>query len=136
MILLDTNVIAELMRIQPDDRVVDWTDRQPPESLFLSGITVDEIRFGIELLPPGRRRERLTRVFSRICALFSERTLVFDAAAAAKSAAFRAARQRMGQPMGLADAQIAGVASSNAMALATLNLKDFRDIALPLREPR
>ena len=66
MILLDTNVISESMRIAPDRRVMSWLDRHPASSLFLCAITVDEIAFGIEVLPSGRKRTRLAAVFSRI----------------------------------------------------------------------
>ena len=57
MILLDTNVLSEAMRVEPDGRVMRWLDGHPPSVLFLSAVTVDEILFGIEILPPGRKRE-------------------------------------------------------------------------------
>ena len=136
MILLDTDVISEVMRHQPDARVIAWMDRQPAASLFLSAITVDEITFGIRLLPSGRRRRRLTRVFSQITDLFSGRILGFDEGAAVESARFRAERRLLGKPMGHADAQIAGVAKSRGMALATRNARDFRELDLAVLEPR
>ena len=136
MILLDTNVISESMRIAPDRRVMSWLDRHPASSLFLCAITVDEITFGIEVLPSGRKRTRLAAVFSRIIDLFSERIIAFDTRAATESAKFRGQRRLAGSPMSLGDSQIAGVAKSRGCALATLNARDFRDIDLSVLEPR
>lgn len=135
MILLDTNVLSESMRIEPDARLIDWMDRQRASNLFLSAVSVDEITFGIEVLPSGRRRNRLRRVFSDIADAFDARILAFDDAAARESAGIRAHRQRIGRPMSLADSQIAGIARSNDLSLATLNARDFEDIDLPLVAP-
>lgn len=136
MILLDTNVISESMRVAPDRRVMSWLDRHPASSLFLCAITVDEITFGIEVLPSGRKRTRLAAVFLRIIDLFSGRIIAFDTRAATESAKFRGQRHLAGSPMSLGDSQIAGVAKSRGYALATLNARDFRDIDLSVLEPR
>jgi predicted nucleic acid-binding protein len=136
VILLDSNVISESMRIAPDRRVMSWLDRHPASSLFLCAITVDEITFGIEVLPSGRKRTRLAAVFSRIIDLFSGRIIAFDTRAATESAKFRGQRRLAGSPMSLGDSQIAGVAKSRGYALATLNARDFRDIDLSVLEPR
>lgn len=127
-----TVVLSESMRVQPDEGVIRWLDSHPPSSLFLSAITVDEITFGIELLPPGRKRMRLTRAFSRIVDAFSERIVPFDITAATESARFRARRRLAGSPMSLADSQIAGTAKSRDFSLATLNTRDFHGIDLAL----
>ena len=136
MILLDTNVVSEGMRVEPDSRIIQWLDRQPASGLFISAITIDEITFGIAILPSGRRRRQLADVFSRIVDVFAERVLPFDVAAAAESAKFRAQRRLNGKPMSLADSQIAGVAKSNSFALATLDIRDFQGIDLTVLEPR
>lgn len=136
MILLDTNVISASMRDEGDANVTRWMDRQPASTLFLSAITVDEITFGIEVLPAGRRRSRLARIFTEIISAFSGRVLAFDTDAAIESARFRGQRQQNGLPMSLADSQIAGIASSNGFSLATMNLRDFTGIALTVIEPR
>ena len=140
MIVLDTNIVSEGMRRAPDPGIIAWLDRQPASGLFLSVITVDEISYGIEILPDGRRdgrrKERLARVFSDIVSGFAGRVLTFGQDAALASARFRAGRRRMGMPMSLADSQIAGVAKSNAFALATLNADDFQGIDLEIRVPR
>ena len=129
-------MISEVMGQQPDARVIAWMDRQSAASLFLSAIIVDEITFEIRLLPSGRRRRRLTRVFSQITDLFSGRILGFDEGAAIESAGLRAMRRLLGKPMGSADAQIGGVAKSLGMALATRNARDFRELDLAVLEPR
>ena len=127
------------MRVGPDPRVIDWLDRHPASSLFLCATarsTVDEIAFGIEVLPSGRKRSRLAAAFSRIIDVFSERIIAFDTRAATESAKFRGRRHLAGAPMSLGDSQIAGVAKSRGYALATLNVRDFRDIDLTVLEPR
>ena len=136
MILLDTNVISDSMRIRPDSRVLDWLDRHPASTLFISAITVDEIGFGIEVLPAGRKKTRLANVFSRILDVFSERVISFDAKAAVESAKFRGQRRVQRTPMSLADSQIAGIAKSKGFALATLNSQDFQGIDLIVFDPR
>ncbi len=135
MILLDTNVVSETMRADPDVRIIHWMDRQLASRLFLSAISVDEIVFGIEVLPPGRRKTRLAEVFLAITGAFDGRILSLDRKAARESAVFRANRQRIGRPMSLADSQIAGIAKSNDLSLATLNTLDFEHIDLVLRQP-
>ena len=113
-----------------------WLDGHPPSVLFLSAVTVDEILFGIEILPPGRKRARPGRVFLKIVDGFSERIVPFDVQAAAESARLRAERRRAGSPISPADSQIAGTARSRGYSLATLNTSDFRDLGLPVLEPR
>lgn len=135
MILLDTNIVSETMRVAPDLRMVGWMDRQPASSIFLSAISVDELAFGIEVLPSGRRKARLARVLSDITDAFEARIVSFDVRAAQEAAKFRARRQRMGRPMGLADSQIAGIAKSNDLSLVTLNTRDFEEIDLPVAAP-
>ena len=135
MILLDTNIISESMRVEPDPRVIDWMDLQRASHLFLSAISVDEIVFGIEALQDGRRKNHLARTFSGIADAFEGRIADFDANAARESARFRAHRRLIGRPMGLADSQIAGTAKSNGLSLATLNARDFEAIDLSVVEP-
>ena len=83
MILIDTNVVSEPMKTRSDPRVVAWLDRQTPETLFVSTITVAEILFGVAALPAGRRRNRLGEAFEReVERLFEGRIMSFDLAAA------------------------------------------------------
>ena len=135
MMLLDTNVVSEIMRVVPDERVVRWLDQQKPTALFLSAVTVDEINYGIELLSEGRRQARLAQAFARIVDAFADRLLPLDRQAAEASAGIRARRRMRGAPMSLADSQIAGIAKSNGHAVATLNAKDFENAEVVVVEP-
>lgn len=129
MILLDTNVVSEGMRPAPDQQVMRWLDAQPPADLWISAVTVAEIRLGLALLPEGQRKRDLTdRVEAMLREEFGEGCLAFDAAAAAEYAAIVAHRTGLGRPISVEDAQIAAIARAGGLTLATRNTKDFRDI--------
>ena len=136
MIILDTNVLSALMRQVPEPDVVDWLDRQAPESLWITSITVFEARFGLALLAPGRRRRALERAFALLIEEDLEgRVLDFDAAAATAAADLAAARQRAGRPADMRDTQIAGIAVARRATLATRNVRHFEDLAVPVIDP-
>ena len=97
MIILDTNVLAALMRTVPEALVVAWLDRQPAKSVWITSITLFEARFGLALLPSGRRRQTLEAAFARLLKEDLEnRVLDFDSAAATEAATLAAARQKAG----------------------------------------
>ncbi len=82
MILVDTNVISEPLRASPEHRVVEWLDRQPLETLYLSGVTIAELRFGVARLPVGKRRNDLRDRFeTQVLPAFAGRILSFELAA-------------------------------------------------------
>ena len=137
MILLDTNVVSELMRPIPEPRVLAWLDAQPAADVWISAITVGEIRLGIALLRDGQRKERLAGLAEAMFHEdFSGRCLTYDMLAAAEYAAIVATRTRLGRPISVEDAQIAAIARSGGLALATRNTKDFSDIDdVPLVNP-
>jgi predicted nucleic acid-binding protein len=113
VIILDTNVLSALMQAEPDVRVIEWLDRQAPESIWITSITLFESRLGLALLPEGRRRQVLEAAFERLLNEdLQNRVLVFDAAAALEAAMLAAARQRAGRPVDLRDTQIAGIAAA------------------------
>lgn len=129
MIILDTNVISALMRSQPDATVAKWLDRQPPESIWTTSITVFEIRLGIELLATGKRRKRLEALFEQSLAEdFQDRVLSFDRDAAREAAGLAARRQRQGRPVDMRDTQIAGIAVARRAMLATRNVRHFQGV--------
>jgi len=136
LILIDTNVLSALMRREPDRAVMAWLDAQPPESIWTTAITVFEIRYGLEILPDGRRRKALEEAFDKALAEdFDGRVLAFDQAAA-DAAALIAARQReAGRPVEIRDVQIAGIAASRKAALATGNTRHFQDTGITLIDP-
>lgn len=126
MIVLDTNVLSELMKPAPAERVVGWMAAQPATSLYTTSITQAEILHGIMLLPSGRRR---SAVEAAADAMFKEdfggRILSFGSDAAHAYARIAAERRRGGRPISHFDAQIAAIARSAGAALATRNVTDY-----------
>jgi hypothetical protein len=136
MIILDTNVLSTLMRKKPDVEVVDWVDRQPAESVWITSITLFETRLGLVLLPAGRRRHSLQAAFAQLLQEDLEnRVLDFDSAAATEAAALAADRQRAGRPVDIRDTQIAGIALARRATIATRNVRHFSDLKVPVVDP-
>jgi len=136
MIILDTNVLGALMRTNPEAPVVAWLDRQPAQSVWITSITLFEARFGLALLPSGRRRQGLEAAFARLLEEDLEnRVLDFDGAAATEAASLAAARQKSGQPVDMRDTQIAGIALARRATFATRNLRHFRDLKISVVDP-
>jgi predicted nucleic acid-binding protein len=126
MILLDTNVISEPLRIAPDDHVISWLDRQAVETLYLSAITVAELRLGIATLPAGKRREKLKdQVEFAILPLFAGRILPFDLDASAAFAMIVALASSQGKAIGKADGYIAATGVSKGFSIATRDVSPF-----------
>lgn len=129
MILLDTNVLSELMRPQPNPVVVAWVDAHSSVAR-LSAITQAEISLGLALLPDGKRRDALAAVARQMFEEdFAGRCLPFDARAAECFARLVAVRRRIGRPITTQDAQIAAIALANGTPLATRNIGDFEEIS-------
>jgi predicted nucleic acid-binding protein len=136
VIILDTNVLSALMRATPDAVVIEWLDRQPAESVWITSITLFEARFGLALLPPGRRRQVLESAFDNLLKEDLEnRVLDFDSAAAIAAASLAAVRQKSGRPVDMRDTQIAGIALSRHAALATRNVRHFVDLEISIVDP-
>lgn len=136
MIILDTNVLSALMRSAPDAAVIDWLDEQPSESIWITSVTEFESRFGLALLPDGKRRRALEAVFAQLLKEDLEnRVLPFDSAAAEQAALLAARRQQAGQPVDMRDTQIAGIALSRRATLATRNVRHFGDLNVPVVNP-
>ncbi|MDP2877783.1 MAG: type II toxin-antitoxin system VapC family toxin, partial [Holophaga sp.] len=128
MIILDTNVLSAVMRRDADPAVVAWLDRQPAESLWITTITVFEVRFGLELLPGSRRRKDLENAFAQALEEdFQRRILPFDVRAAEEAAMLAARRKTAGQPVEFRDTQIAGIVMAHQATLATRNIRHFQD---------
>ncbi len=136
MIVLDTNVLSALMRTKPEAVVVEWLDRQPADSVWLTSITVFEARFGLALLPKGRRRSGLERAFDRVLTEdLSSRVLAFDEMAAVTAAQLAADRQRAGRIVDLRDTLIAGIAQARRATIATRNTRHFEGLDVPVVDP-
>ncbi len=136
MILLDTNVVSEPMRPKPDARVLAWLDAQAAESLYLSTVSFAELLLGIVSLPPGKRRKALASAFhEQVIALFGERVVPFDLAAAEAYAQVVTRARRHGYPIAVADAQIAAVAESHRFTVATRDEAPFHAAGIPVINP-
>jgi hypothetical protein len=136
MIVLDTTVLSALMRRKEEPATIAWFDSQDLSQLWMTAISVHEIRYGIELRASSRRRRHLEANFQDLLdAGFGARMLPFDASAAEVSAKIAARRRTAGRPMGLGDTQIAGIAVCRNASLATHNLRHFSDLPIPVIEP-
>lgn len=136
MIILDTNVLSELMRAQPNAAVMAWMDAQSAEGLFISAITMAEILHGIARLPTSKRKEHLhDMALAMFTEDFADRVLPFDAHAASRYAQWVASSEARGKPVSLADAQIAAICLLHNASLATRNVKDFAHAKVSLINP-
>lgn len=135
MILLDTNVVSEAMKPEPDRRVLAWLDAQAAETLFLSSVTVAELLFGVAALPAGRRRDGLAQAVDGLVALFDARTLSFDTAAARQYADLAMAARRAGRGFPTPDGYIASIAAAASFAVATRDRSAFEAAGLTVINP-
>lgn len=136
MIVLDTNVLSELMRPEPEPAVVEWVGFQPPLGVFTTSVTQAEILHGVLLLPDGRRRRQLEEAAR---AMFEEdfagRVLPFGSHDAGAYARIATRRQRDGRPISQFDAQIAAIARSTGATIATRNVADFDGCGVDVVNP-
>ncbi len=137
MILLDTNVLSELARPNPDAAVLRWAATIPLSQLCTTAITKSELRFGLAIMPGGRRQADLEAaidgLFQRVV---GGRVLPFDRAAAQAYAALAAVRRRAGRPVDTADLQIAAIARARGVErLVTRNTPDFEGCGISLLDP-
>ncbi len=136
MILLDTNVISEPQRLEPNARVLEWIDAQALETLYLSAITVAELRAGITLMPVGKRRDSLhENLEKRLLPMFANRVLSFDMACTKAYAELVAKSRAAGLTIETADAFIAAVALANGFAVATRDTRPFEAVSVIVINP-
>ena len=136
MILIDTNVVSEPLRRRPEPRVAEWIDSQPLETLYLSTVTVAELRFGVASLPAGRRRDLLNEKLERsILPLFAGRVLPFDLPATEAYAVLMARTRGNGIAVSLSDGYIAAIAEANGMMVATRDKTPFEAAGLRVIDP-
>jgi toxin FitB len=126
MILLDTNVISELWRRDPEPKVLVWTDAQAIETLYLSVVTIAELRLGLAIMPKGRRRTTYQeRLENEVVPAFAGRILAFDLNASEAYSELMARAKTQGRAIGMADGYIAATAASRNMMVATRDLSPF-----------
>jgi toxin FitB len=137
VIILDTNVLSEMMRPAPSPAVLAWISEQRPVGhLFVTTITIAEILYGIEILPRGKRYEKLLQEAEATFAEdFADRILPFNEEAARLFAKIAAARRAQGRPIAELDAQIVAIAQANSATLVTRNTGDFEDCGVRLINP-
>ena len=136
MYVIDTNVASELMRPTPAAAVAKWSAERDGEELFLTAISEAELRYGIALLPPGQRKDRLKVAMNRWLDVgFDRRILPFDSAAANHYSEIASSRRRAGRQISGSDCQIAAIVRSRNAVLVTGNVRDFDEIDIEVVDP-
>lgn len=134
--LLDTNVVSEWTKPRPDSGVVAWLAEADEDRVFISVITLAELRYGIERMPVGARRNRLeTWVSRQLPARFEARVLLIDAETADTWGHIMARGRTGGRPVGTMDAFIAATAERHHLTLVTRNVSDFEALGIRLINP-
>ncbi len=135
MIVLDTNVVSEAMKSDPDATVKAWLDAQTIETLYLTSITLAELLFGVNVMPAGKRKDRLTGLLEQLTKLYTDRVLPFDFAAARQHADLAVAAKKRGRGFPLPDGYIAAIAASRGYAIATRDTAPFEAAGLHVLNP-
>ena len=123
--LLDTNAISEGRRLSPDQGFMAWLERQADETLFISALSIGELRRGLLLLPDGPRRAMVDAWLIQTLQGFADRTLPIDEAVASAWAELSVALRRAGQVVGAVDELIAATALANDLVIVTRNVRHF-----------
>jgi toxin FitB len=136
VIVLDTSVISELARQVPDSGVLSWLDSLEVAEVATTAVTAAELRYGVARLPDGHRKRELAVVIRGILAEdFHGRVLPFDERASVRYADIVIGRERIGRPIGIADAQIAAICRDSEAILVTRNIADFEETGIELINP-
>ena len=136
MIILDTNVVSEPLKPQPEPKVLEWLNAQDPQTLFLTTITLAELLAGVETMPAGRSKTELSQsLLGRMLPLFEARILSFDTKSAQAFARVHADAQAAGNPISFADGAIAAIAAANGFQVASRNVKDFKGTGIEILNP-
>lgn len=135
MIVLDTNVVSEAMKPEPNPTVRDWLDEQVAETLYISSVTVAELLFGIGAMPEGRRKQKLAMTLDGMLPLFEGRILAFDTDAARRYADLTVAARKAGKGFPTPDGYIAATAAAHRFAVATRDASAFNAAGVPVIDP-
>ena len=126
MIVIDTNVISELWKVEPNPNVLAWIDAQAVETLYLPAITVAELRYGLATMPDGKRRTIYqARLEGEVLPAFTARVLPFDLDATQAYADLMAEARTEGKAVGKADGYIAAIAKARGFTVATRDIHPF-----------
>ena len=136
MIVLDTNVLSELWRVTPDPGVLAWVDAQAIETLYLTAVTVAELRFGFATMPAGKRRDIFRdRLEREVLPAFAGRVLPFDLDASRHYADFMLRARAAGKAIGMADGTIAAAAAVRGFIVATRDTSPFETAGIGVINP-
>ena len=135
MIVLDTNVVSEAMKPEPDPAVRDWLDEQVAETLYISSVTVAELLFGIGPLPDGGRKHKLATTLEGMLPLFEGRILAFDADAARHYSDLAVAARNVGKGFPTPDGYIAAIATAHGFTVATRDASAFNTAGVQVIDP-
>jgi predicted nucleic acid-binding protein len=125
MILLDTNVVSEAMKPEPDQTVQAWLDEQAAETLYVSSVTIAELMFGIGALPKGKRKEKLAAALDGVMEVFAHRVLPFDLDAARHYATLAVKARNAGKGFPTPDGYIAAIAAATGFTVASRDASAF-----------
>lgn len=131
MIVLDTNVVSEIMKLEPGPAVVVWLAAQHPDEVVVTSITVAELLLGVAEMPAGRKRDMTEARVRKVIALFGPEVLAFDREAAAAYALLAAGRE----DLDAFDGQIAAIARVHRASVATRNIRHFEALGVDLIDP-
>lgn len=136
MIVVDTNVISESIRADPNPTVREWLNRQIPSTLYVSAVSIAELRLGVELLDEGGRKDALrAAVAEALTTMFADRVLAFNEEAAERFAVVMASARKSGRAVSLADGQIAATALSRGFEIATRDTAPFAAVGVRVIDP-
>jgi predicted nucleic acid-binding protein len=135
MIVLDTNVVSEAMKVDVAPQVRAWLNAQAAETLYLTSVTLAELRYGVAIMPSGRRKDSLMRACDSVFGLFSDRVLPFDADAAHHYAALAATARASGRGFPTPDGYIAAIAASHGFIVASRDAGPFQAGGLRVINP-
>ncbi|MBN1904383.1 MAG: type II toxin-antitoxin system VapC family toxin [Deltaproteobacteria bacterium] len=133
--LLDTCVISELVKKSPDKNVMDWLESTPSERLYLSVITIGEIRKGLSKLPESKRKDSLTNWLNALLKDYQNRILTIDLTVAENWGNILGKAEKEGNPMLAIDSLIAAIAYTHNLVLVTRNVSDFEPTGIPIKTP-
>jgi predicted nucleic acid-binding protein len=135
MIILDTNVVSETLKPQPDSKVLAWLDNQTFETLYLTSITVAELLFGVAVLPEGKRKQQLSSAIDEIFSMYKNRLLPFDTEAARHFASLALIARQSGFGFPTPDGYIAGIAAKHGYIVASRDTSPFESVGVKIVNP-
>ena len=136
MIVLDTNVVSEVVKVGRSSAVVTWLDEMPADNLYLTAVSLSELCIGVEILPSGKRKSALkTDLGDLLGKLFGSRVLSFDQDAAIAYGALVGKARRAGKSVSMPDGQIASIAAVHGFTVATRDTAPFLALGVAVLNP-